>query len=862
MKSNLFITVFITMIFLQRTHAQLADSPWPILQHDLKHTGQSTNIGPKYPALAWKLNPGSGFNGSPSISNDSTIYIPGQDSCLYAISPQGVVKWKYKAEIPLQGTPTIGADGTIYIGSLMPWYDTHIAKLYAINQDGSLKWAIPLIGTEVLNCVIGSDGIIYVGANVSTTNSSIYRLFALYPNGAQKWSYDVTGPIGTPSIGIDGTIYVASGSGSVYPYTKTVYALNNDGSLRWKFDGPGFSGYLYGHSTFPVIMPNGSILIDDANSIIAINGNGNLSWYFNGGGTKITWMDSHPAVSNNGIIYFVMRKGQDSLFALNSDGTRKWSAYVGGYSTPPVIDSNSNIWVGIKDGKVIRFNASGELIWSGYLSGGYLSASEVSFMALGYSGILYFTSSDKNLYAYFNPDSSLTPDIQISKITFDPIDGVNIGSQTKIRAELVESSNKGSTRCNVMFYHTDTNPNHIIGSAYAFVPVGLKGYAEVVWNTQGLPIGEYTVIAVISNSNPPESNVSNNQLQVTYKLLKSIQNQMSAGSDTIWVEAGTYTENITMSGNKVVKSILGPQRTIINGNGAANVVQFNYLDSTAVLDGFTINGGGRGVSFERGGGIIRNCIIQKNQTGIWNIGSMVYTDPIIENNIITENTQYAMDTNNSFALLNKNTIVGNKTGVKGYGFYSSSPTIVNCILWNNNDDLVETASAIFSCIQNGDPGTGNISSDPLFVDSEHGDYHLQEGSPCINAGHPDPSFNDPDGSRADMGAFYYTSGTFVRSPKESLQPDKYQLAQNYPNPFNPVTAINYQLPKDSNVILRIFNINGQLVKTLIEEKQSAGYYKIQWDSRDENGNSVVGGLYLYQLKAEGFSQSYKMVLIR
>ncbi len=98
--------------------------------------------------------------------------------------------------------------------------------------------------------------------------------------------------------------------------------------------------------------------------------------------------------------------------------------------------------------------------------------------------------------------------------------------------------------------------------------------------------------------------------------------------------------------------------------------------------------------------------------------------------------------------------------------------------------------------------------------------------------------------------------------KDPSQPGKFHLAQNYPNPFNNVTTIEYQLPKDTQVTLRIFNIAGEFVKTLIEEKQTAYYYKIQWDGRDENGNSVAGGLYLYYLKADGFSQSNKMVLIR
>jgi hypothetical protein len=53
------------------------------------------------------------------------------------------------------------------------------------------------------------------------------------------------------------------------------------------------------------------------------------------------------------------------------------------------------------------------------------------------------------------------------------------------------------------------------------------------------------------------------------------------------------------------------------------------------------------------------------------------------------------------------------------------------------------------------PGTGEINEDPQFVDSDSGDYSLTETSPCIDAGNPDPQFNDPDGTPCDMGALYY-----------------------------------------------------------------------------------------------------------
>ena len=67
---------------------------------------------------------------------------------------------------------------------------------------------------------------------------------------------------------------------------------------------------------------------------------------------------------------------------------------------------------------------------------------------------------------------------------------------------------------------------------------------------------------------------------------------------------------------------------------------------------------------------------------------------------------------------------------------------------------------------------------------------------------------------------------------------------------------------DTHVNLSIFNIKGDFVKTLKDDRQSAGYHKIQWNGTDANDNSVAGGLYLYQLNAGGYSQTKKMVLIR
>ncbi len=95
-------------------------------------------------------------------------------------------------------------------------------------------------------------------------------------------------------------------------------------------------------------------------------------------------------------------------------------------------------------------------------------------------------------------------------------------------------------------------------------------------------------------------------------------------------------------------------------------------------------------------------------------------------------------------------------------------------------------------------------------------------------------------------------------------PKEYRLEQNYPNPFNPITTIKYGLPSPSNVKLRIFNVLGQVVATLKDEEESAGYKQIEW-----NSSAVASGIYFYRLEAtsvsdpsKSFTQVRKMILIK
>ena len=107
------------------------------------------------------------------------------------------------------------------------------------------------------------------------------------------------------------------------------------------------------------------------------------------------------------------------------------------------------------------------------------------------------------------------------------------------------------------------------------------------------------------------------------------------------------------------------------------------------------------------------------------------------------------------------------------------------------------------------------------------------------------------------------SGHSVFELNSPLSPPKnFKLFQNYPNPFNPQTSISYVLPIDSPVKITIYNIAGQNVKTILDEFQTKGSKLTYWDGTDDNGREVASGIYFCTLKAEEFSQTIKVILLR
>lgn len=263
--------------------------------------------------------------------------------------------------------------------------------------------------------------------------------------------------------------------------------------------------------------------------------------------------------------------------------------------------------------------------------------------------------------------------------------------------------------------------------------------------------------------------------------------ESAVDGDTCLVAPGTYVESIDFLGKAItVRSEAGAEVTAIDGNlekrRPVAFVRAEIWDS--VIDGFTICNG----RVRHGGGIycysssptITNCTISGNKSSFRGGGIICEAGswPGIKNCIISGNvSKYggAIYCDDSYPTFINCTISGNTAVVGGGGICSyrnASPMLANCILWGNSAPdgpeifaVMASAVVVYSDVQGGWPGEGNIDSDPLFMGG--GDYHLTFHSPCIDSGTDAGIYTDirgvvrPQGAGFDLGAYEYPPCEYV-----------------------------------------------------------------------------------------------------
>jgi hypothetical protein len=133
--------------------------------------------------------------------------------------------------------------------------------------------------------------------------------------------------------------------------------------------------------------------------------------------------------------------------------------------------------------------------------------------------------------------------------------------------------------------------------------------------------------------------------------------------------------------------------------------------------------------------------------------------------------------------------------------------------------------------------------------------------PSIGGERPLGECSIPAFQRAQTGDFVPQPGEVVKAGTKTPNPVEFSLEQNYPNPFNPGTRIGYSVKRLSHVEIKIYNQLGQLIRTLVNEKKSAGSFSAIWDGKSDFERQVASGVYICEMKIGGKALHRKMVLL-
>ncbi len=455
-------------------------------------------------------------------------------------------------------------------------------------------------------------------------------------------------------------------------------------------------------------------------------------------------------------------------------------------------------------------------------------------------------------------------------------------------------------------YNNVNSPDHVVyGGGLAAMPLGSTAYVilqdnqishntltanmKTVWGGGVELMGNGIIVnnlisynSIVHNATDYQAyaggllcySLSSDRRKVNVESNKITHNSIMSESNFAGVSAGAGGINIAGSYGRFAKNEVSYNEVWVNADRnaqAAGVLLFGVPDSL-IVEGNLI----RENAVKQGNGLGGGVNIASNS-------SLTIINNIIEGNSATVGGGFLISGNSTAQLIN-NTVINNQA-TSGGGInvrMTSTLYLMNSILWNNQADTYAAIQIEESIVQAAHcdiqgtvwEGDGNISGDPLFADTS---AELSDSSPCIGAGisvfefsnevicispatdingnpRPNPADSDPD-----IGAYENINREpLAVETEKSLSPVHFSLEQNYPNPFNPSTTIKFQIPNSNFVTLEIYNLLGQKVATLVNEKLNTGTYTAEW-----NAAGLASGIYFYRLiTSNGFSSMKKMIVLK
>jgi len=314
--------------------------------------------------------------------------------------------------------------------------------------------------------------------------------------------------------------------------------------------------------------------------------------------------------------------------------------------------------------------------------------------------------------------------------------------------------------------------------------------------------------------------------------------------------------DISMGGDGIISNAVVEGNIIHdNGYGGGSAINMDGVQESEIFNNLIYNNHATGIAmYQIDGGdasknnkVFNNTVIQPSD-GRWNIiavdGS---TGNTIYNNILINHHGFR----GSIAI----------DAASSIGFVSDYNILVNRL---SDDD--GSSNMTLSQWQSMGYDLHSMIADPesqIFIDHTSGNFHLLQTAQAVDAGtnlvlpivfEDLENISRPQGSGFDIGCYEFTITTEV---VEENIPELFQLFQNYPNPFNPTTRIRFSIPDKSTVTLKVYDILGNEITTLVNEDKYRGIYNITM-----NAANLASGVYFYQIRAGNFVQTKKMMFVK